>query len=94
LLLFFFLSSCSADAVPIDSTGYFENGLWSQCGSIPNSETTGAAMEWQEFICSILTEHLQNPEKEKLPREPTRQQPNLTEYLELTYPNDSEIIGS
>jgi arylsulfatase A-like enzyme len=33
-----------------DSTGYF--GKWtlvSMSGSIPNSETTGAAMEWQEF---------------------------------------------
>jgi arylsulfatase A-like enzyme len=36
--------------VKIDSTGYF--GKWtlvSMSGSIPNSETTGATMEWQEF---------------------------------------------
>ncbi|MGZ9677579.1 hypothetical protein [Flavobacterium sp. GNP001] len=59
------------------------------------------AQQWngRNFICSILTEHLQNPAKEirlKLPLSgtyTTTTQSDGTSF-ELTYPNDSVIIGS
>jgi hypothetical protein len=64
-------------------------------GSIPNSETTGAAMEWQNFICSILTEHLQNQRKEIRLKLPFRELTTTTQSdgisFELTYPMTAKL---
>jgi hypothetical protein len=55
------------------------------------------AQQWNgNFICSILTEHLQNQRKNSVKTTisftTTTQSDGIS--FELTYPNDSEIIGS
>ena len=103
ILVAFFslLSSCSkGDAVPIDSTGYY--GKWtlvSMSGSIPNSETTGAAMEWQEFYLfntngTFTKSRERNSVKTSISGTYTTTTQSDGTSFELTYPNDSEIIGS
>ncbi|MFV8332862.1 hypothetical protein ACNQGB_03275 [Flavobacterium sp. XS1P32] len=102
LVAFFsFLSSCSkGDAVKIDSTGYY--GKWtlvSMSGSIPNSETTGAAMEWQEFYLfntngTFTKSRERNSVKTSISGTYTTTTQSDGTSFELTYPNDSEIIGS
>nr|WP_309756565.1 hypothetical protein [Flavobacterium sp.] len=102
LVAFFsFLSSCSkGDAVKIDSTGYY--GKWtlvSMSGSIPNSETTGAAMEWQEFYLfntngTFTKSRERNSVKTSISGTYTTTNQSDGISFELTYPNDSEIIGS
>lgn len=103
ILVAFFslLSSCSkGDVVPIDSTGYY--GKWtlvSMSGSIPNSETTGAAMEWQEFYLfntngTFTKSRERNSVKTSISGTYTTTNQSDGISFELTYPNDSEIIGS
>ncbi|MFV8352936.1 hypothetical protein [Flavobacterium sp. XS2P14] len=102
LVAFFsFLSSCSkGDAVKIDSTGYY--GKWtlvSMSGSIPNSETTGAAMEWQEFYLfntngTFTKSRERNSVKTSVSGTYTTTTQSDGIYFDLAYLKDSEIIGS
>ncbi|TDE42022.1 hypothetical protein E0I26_15000 [Flavobacterium rhamnosiphilum] len=94
-------SSCSKDdAVTMDSTGYY--GKWtlvSMSGSIPNSETTGAAMEWQEFYLfntngTFTKSRERNLVKTSISGTYTTTTQSDGIYFELTYPNDSELIGN
>jgi hypothetical protein len=69
-----------------------ENGL-AVSGSIPNSETTGTAMEWQEFYLFNTNGTFTKSREENSVnhfRELIRQQPQSDGiFFELTYPNDS-----
>lgn len=94
-------SSCSKDdAVTMDSTGYY--GKWTlvaMSGSIPNSETTGAAMEWQEFYIfntngTFTKSRERNSVKTSISGTYTTTNQSDGIYFELTYPNDSELIGN
>ena len=94
-------SSCSKDdAVTMDSTGYY--GKWTlvaMTGSFQNSETTGAAMEWQEFYLfntngTFTKSRERNGVKTTISGTYTTTNNPDGIYFELTYPNDSEIIGS
>ena len=94
-------SSCSKDdGVTIDNTGYY--GKWTlvaMSGSIPNSETTGAAMAWQEFYLfntngTFTKSREENSVKTTLSGTYTTTTQSDGIFFELTYPNDSEIIGS
>ena len=102
LVAFFsFLSSCSkGDTVTMNSTGYY--GKWtlvSMSGSIPNSETTGAAMEWQEFYLfntngTFTKSRKKNSAKTSISGTYTTTTQSDGIYFDLTYPEDSELIGS
>lgn len=93
-------TSCSKDNAAIDSAGYY--GKWTlvkMSGSIANSETTGAAMEWQEFYMfntnGTFTKHRErNAVKTIISGTYIATNHPEGKYLELIYPNDSEIIGS
>ncbi len=98
---FSFLSSCSkGNTVKMDGTGYY--GKWtlvSMSGSIPNSETTGAAMEWQEFYLfntngTFTKSRERNLTKTSISGTYTTTTQSDEIYFDLTYPKDSEIIGS
>ncbi|RKS94212.1 hypothetical protein BC952_2083 [Flavobacterium limicola] len=104
IIIFIFLTvlnSCSKDdGVTTDSTGY--HGKWNlvaMSGSIPNSETTGAAMEWQEFYFfntngTFTKSRESNSVKTSISGTYTTTIQSDGTSFELTYPNDSEIIGS
>lgn len=93
-------SSCSKDTVAMDSTDYY--GKWTlvaMSGSIPNSEVTGAAMEWQEFYLFNTNETFtrsreRNGIKTIISGTYTTTTQSDGIYFELIYPNDSELIGS
>ncbi|MBG6111970.1 hypothetical protein H4V97_000361 [Flavobacterium sp. CG_23.5] len=93
-------SSCSKEIVVIDNSGYF--GKWTlvkMSGSKPNSETTGTAMEWQEFYLlntngTFTKSRAINGVKTTISGIYTTTNHSDGIYFELTYPNDSEIIGS
>ncbi|WP_235832137.1 hypothetical protein [Flavobacterium ranwuense] len=84
----------------MDSTGYY--GKWtlvSMSGSIPNSETTGAAMEWQEFYIfntngTFTKSRERNSVKTSISGTYTTATQSDGIFFELTYTNDNEIIGS
>ena len=92
--------SCSKDAVTTDNTGYY--GKWTlvkMSGSIANSETTGAAMEWQEFYLfdtngTFTKSRERNAIKTSISGTYAATTHSDGMYLELIYPNDSEIIGN
>ncbi|SEF98202.1 hypothetical protein [Flavobacterium urumqiense] len=103
IILIAFLSvfnSCSKDLVPTDNTGYY--GKWTlikMSGSMVNSETTGAAMEWQEFYLfkinrTFIKFRERNGIKTTISGTYTTTNHPDGFYFELTYPNDSEVIGS
>jgi hypothetical protein len=104
IIIFIFLTvlnSCSKDdGVTTDSTGYY--GKWTlvaMSGSILNSETTGAAMEWQEFYFfntngTFIKSRESNSVKTSISGTYTTTIQSDGTSFELTYPNDSEIIGS
>jgi hypothetical protein len=93
-------NSCSKDNVAMDNTGYY--GKWTlvaMSGSIPNSEVTGAAMEWQEFYLfntngTFTKSRERNGVKTTLSGTYTTTTQSDGIFFELIYPNDSEIIGS
>ncbi|MFV5693288.1 hypothetical protein ACM55K_14780 [Flavobacterium sp. LT1R49] len=93
-------NSCSKDAVVTDNTGYY--GKWTlvkMSGSIVNSETTGSAMEWQEFyLFNSNGTFTKSRERNMIKTTISGTYVTTTHsdglYLELTYPNDSELIGS
>ena len=94
-----FFNSCSKDAVA-ENTGYY--GKWTlvkMSGTLSNSETTGMAMEWQEsYLLNANGTFAKSRERNaiKTTISGTYVATNRPDgiYLELTYPNDSEIIGS
>ena len=104
IIIFIFLTvlnSCSKDdGVTTYSTGYY--GKWTlvaMSGSIPNSETTGAAMEWQEFYLfntngTFTKSRERNSVKTTISGTYTTTTQSDGIYFDLTYSKDSEIIGS
>ena len=93
-------SSCSKDTGAIDNTGYYEKWtLVKMSGSMANSETTGAAMEWQEFYLfnsngTFTKSRDRNGIKTTISGTYTTANHSDGIYFELVYPNDSELIGS
>jgi hypothetical protein len=95
-----FFNSCSKDAVAEDARGYY--GKWNlvkMSGTLSNSETTGAAMEWQEYYFlntnKTFTKSREiNAIKTTISGIYTTASHRDGIYLEFTYPHDSEIIGS
>ncbi|MDO8315949.1 MAG: hypothetical protein Q7T12_00305 [Flavobacterium sp.] len=93
-------NSCSKETVTIDNSGYY--GKWNlvaMTGSIPNSEVTGAAMAWQEFYlfnANGTFTKTREANSVKITLSGTYTTTNQSDGIsfELTYPNDSEIIGS
>ena len=93
-------NSCSKDNVVTDNTGYY--GKWTlikMSGSMVDSETTGSAMEWQEFYLfntngTFTKSRERNGVKTTISGTYTTTNNPDGIYFELTYPNDSEIIGS
>jgi hypothetical protein len=93
-------NSCSKDAIASDSTGYY--GKWTlvkMSGSMANSETTGSAMEWQEFYLfntngTFTKSRERNAIKTTVSGIYTTTNHPDGLYLELVYPNDNEIIGN
>lgn len=93
-------NSCSKDNVATDNTGYY--GKWTlikMSGSMVDSETTGSAMEWQEFYLfntngTFIKSRERNGVKTTISGTYTTTNNPDGIYFELTYPNDSEIIGS
>lgn len=93
-------NSCSKDNVATDNTGYY--GKWTlikMSGSMVDSETTGSAMEWQEFYLfnsngTFTKSRERNGIKTTISGTYTTTNHIEGFYFELTYPNDSEIIGS
>jgi hypothetical protein len=93
-------NSCSKDNVATDNTGYY--GKWTlikMSGSMVDSETTGSAMEWQEFYLfntngTFTKSRERNGVKTTISGTYTTTNNPDGIYFELTYPNDSEIIGS
>jgi hypothetical protein len=103
IILIAFLSvfnSCSKDAVPADSSGYY--GKWTlvkMSGTLANSVTTGAAMEWQEFYLfntngTFTKSRERNGFKISISGTYTATNHPDGIYFELTYHNESELIGS
>jgi hypothetical protein len=103
IILIAFLSvfnSCSKDTGAIDNTVYY--GKWNlvkMSGSMANSETTGAAMEWQEFYLfnsngTFTKSRDRNGIKTIISGTYTTANHSDGIYFELIYPKDSELIGS
>ena len=96
----FVFSSCSKDTEIVDNTGYY--GKWTlvkMSGSMANSETAGAAMEWQEFYLfnnngTFTKSRDQNGFKTTVSGIYTTTIRTDGIYFELVYPNVSELIGS
>jgi len=95
----FIFSSCSKDN---DDTTEDYHGKWilvKMSGSIQNSETTGSAMEWQEFYlfnndATFTKSRTRNTVTTTASGTYITQNGSDGLYLELTYSKDSEIIGS
>jgi hypothetical protein len=93
-------SSCSKDTAAMNDTGYY--GKWTLVKlwvSRANSDTTGIAMEWQEFYLfntngTFTKSRERNGIKTTASGSYTVENHSKGVYLELAYPNDSEIIGS
>jgi hypothetical protein len=94
-------SSCSKDeAEAIVTTDFY--GKWTlvaMTGSFQNSGTTGAAMEWQEYYLfntngTFTKSRERNGITTTLSGTYTTTNQSDGIFFELTYPNDSEIIGS
>ncbi|WP_026302451.1 hypothetical protein [Psychroflexus tropicus] len=101
LMIIGFLGSCSSD----DSKSDFEPdlvGSWKliqMSGSVPNSETSGAEMEWQETYRFESDGNFQKSrfrEGETIEASGTYRWSDTDEerFLILEYDNESEIIGS
>nr|WP_315211813.1 hypothetical protein [uncultured Flavobacterium sp.] len=94
-------TSCFKDeAEAIVTPDYY--GKWNlvaMTGSLQNSGTTGAAMAWQEFYLfntngTFTKSREENSIKTTLSGTYTTTTQSDGIFFELTYPNDSEIIGS
>jgi hypothetical protein len=96
-------SSCTKDTeetTAVTTAGYL--GKWTlvkTSGSIPNSEATGTAMEWQEFYLfnndgTFIKSRVRNGVKTTASGTYTTQNYPEGMYLELTYSKDNELIGN
>jgi hypothetical protein len=94
-------SSCTKDKEEATTrTDY--HGKWTlvkMSGSMLNSVTTGIAMDWQEFYLfnndgTFTKSRTRNAVKTTISGTYTTQNISDGLYLELTYPKDSELIGS
>ncbi|MGO4821630.1 MULTISPECIES: hypothetical protein [unclassified Flavobacterium] len=98
--LLFTLGSCSNDNIKVVATEY--QGQWNlyqMSGSMMNSETTGAAMEWQENYIfnkdgSFKKSRTNNGVKKEITGSFIVKKIQQETYLELSYKTDSELIGS
>ncbi|WP_281638355.1 hypothetical protein [Flavobacterium marginilacus] len=100
--LFFFFTSCSKDNDENTNTADSYLGKWTlikMSGTVFNSETTGNAMEYQEFY--VFSDNgtftkIRNKNTVQTTAAGTYIVKNIQEgtYLELTYSASSEIIGS
>lgn len=94
-------SSCTKDTEE-DTTTADYHGKWTlvkMSGSMINSETTGTAMEWQEYYLfnndgTFTKSRTRNTIKTTVSGTYITQNNSDAMYLELTYPQDSDIIGS
>jgi len=87
----------TASAAPTDYHGKWT--LVKMSGSMINSETTGAAMAWQEFYLlnndgTFTKSRIRDAVETTISGTYTAISNPDGMYLELTYENDSEIIGS
>jgi hypothetical protein len=96
-------SSCTKDTeetTAATTAGHLEKWeLVKMSGSIPNSETTGTAMEWQEYYLfnndgTFTKFRIRNKIETKATGTYTTIYDQYGKYLELTYPNDNELIGN
>jgi hypothetical protein len=96
-------SSCTKDTeetTAATTASYL--GKWTlvkTSGSIPNSEATGTAMEWQEFYLfkndgTFIKCRVRNGVKTTASGTYTTQNYPEGMCLELTYPKDNELIGN
>jgi hypothetical protein len=96
----FIFNSCSDE--PVGTATNDSQGKWTlvkMSGSMANSETTGAAMEWQEFYLfkadgTFSKTREWNAVKTTISGTYVTTTLSNEKYLELTYPNDNEIIGN
>lgn len=94
-------SSCTNDKEETATTADY-HGKWTlvkMSGSMINSVTTGTAMDWQESYSfnndgTFTKSRTRNTVKTTVSGTYTTQNNSDLLYLELTYPKDSEIIGS
>tara|TARA_R110000868_G_scaffold114040_1_gene306002 strand:- start:169 stop:597 length:429 start_codon:yes stop_codon:yes gene_type:complete len=92
--------SCSNDNIKAITTAY--HGKWElykMSGNLPNSETTGTGMEWQESYTfktdgSFTKSRTRNGEKTELSGTYVFLKVQEESFLELTYKIDNDIIGS
>jgi hypothetical protein len=96
-------SSCTKDTEEtraVTTADYLEKWtLVKMSGSIPNSESTGTAMEWQEYYLlnndgTFTKSRIRNKIETKVTGTYTTIHYQYGKYLELTYLNDNEIIGN
>lgn len=97
LMLFCACSNDSSNVITTDFQGKWE--LFQMSGRIANSETTGAAMEWQEYYSfntdgSFTKSRTRNGTKTEISGNYIITKIQEESFLELTYKADSEIIGS
>ena len=94
-------SSCTEDSEE-SATAADYHGKWTlvkMSGSMINSETTGTAMDWQESYLfnndgTFTKSRTRNTVKTTVSGTYTTQNISDVLYLELTYPKESELIGS
>jgi hypothetical protein len=94
-------SSCTKNNEENTTTADY-HGKWTlvkMSGSLFNSVTTGTAMDWQEFYLfnndgTFTKSRTRNTVKTTVSGTYTVQNNADQLYLELTYPKDSELIGS
>lgn len=101
IAILIFFNSCSKDeAEAIVSSGYY--GKWTLVamnGTLQNSETTGTAMAWQEYYVfntngTFIKFRDKNGIKTTLSGTFTTSIQSAGIFFELSYPKDSDIIGS
>jgi len=92
--------SCSNDNIKVITTDY--QGKWElykMSGRFTNSETTGTAMEWQEYYSfntdgNFIKSRTRNGVKTEISGSYIISELQEESFLELTYKTNSEIIGS
>lgn len=95
--------SCTKDNVETTTTTSVDyHGKWTlvkMSGSMLNSESTGTAMEWQEFYLfnndgTFTKSRVRDGVETTISGTFTTLNHSDGLYLELIYPNDSDLIGS
>lgn len=97
LVLFCSCSNDNSNAITTNYQGKWE--LYKMSGNIANSETTGTAMEWQEYYIfnsdgSFTKSRTQNGVKKELSGSYIFSKVQEESFLELTYTTNNDIIGS